>query len=76
MLRAALERGDIRQVARYTLDSKLSSKTHRDDFSGVLLKPGNEFKASGKHEVANLAYQVGLYFYPEHKGLKAAISAE
>ena len=76
MLRAAFERGDIRQVARYTLDLKLSSKTHRDDFSGVLLKLGNEFKASGKHEVADLAYQVGLYFYPEHKGLKAAISAE
>ncbi len=73
LLRGALARGDMQQVARHTLGSKLSAATYRDDFSTMLVELGGEFEADGRFEIADLAYRVGLYFYPEHDGLKLSL---
>jgi len=75
LLRGALARGDMQQVARHTLGSKLSAGTYRDDFSAVLIELGNEFECSEQFEAADLAYRVGLFFYPEHAGLNAALES-
>lgn len=75
LLRGAFERSDMEQVARYTLESKLSADSYRDDFSTVLLELGDEFEAADQTETADLAYQVGLYFYPDDKGLKSALES-
>jgi hypothetical protein len=72
LLRRALARGDMQQVARYTLDRKLSEDSYREDFSAVLVQLGNEFESADQPDIADLAYQVGLYFFPEHEGLKMA----
>jgi hypothetical protein len=62
----------MQQVARYTLDRKLSEDSYREDFSAVLVQLGNEFESADQPDIADLAYQVGLYFFPEHEGLKMA----
>jgi len=63
LLRGAFGRGDMEQIARYTLEKKLSADSYRDDFSNVLLELGHEFESAHQVETADLAYQVGLYFY-------------
>jgi hypothetical protein len=73
LLRGALEQSDMQRVARYTLGSKLSADSYRDDFSNVLLELGNEFEAAEEPRTANLTYQVGRYFYPDHEGLRSAL---
>ncbi len=73
LLRGALERGDMQQVARYTLDSKLSADSYQDDFSTVLLELGQEFESLDQIDIASLTYQVGLYFYRDHDDLKTAL---
>jgi hypothetical protein len=75
LLRGALEQRDMEQVARYTLESKLSADSYRDDFSTVLLELGDEFESTDQIETADLAYQVGRYFYPDHEGLKSALES-
>jgi len=73
LLRAALARGDLQQVARHTLDCKLSPDTYDDDFSDILRVLGDEFLAAGQPGNASLAYRVGLYFYPDHEAFKTAL---
>jgi len=73
LLRNALARRDLHQVGRYTLDSKRSPGTYETDFSDLLLTLGNEALASGDTDIASFAYQVGLYFYPQHAGLREAL---
>jgi len=73
LLRNALTRKDFHQVGRYTLDSKRSPQTYETDFSDLLLKLGNEALASGDTDTASFAFQVGLYFYPQHAGLREAL---
>lgn len=75
LLRAAFERGDLQQVARYTLDSKLSPETYEYDFSSILLDLGKEFMSAGQHEKASLAFRVGLYYFPEHDALTGALES-
>jgi hypothetical protein len=75
LLRGAFGRGDMEQIARYTLERKLSADSYRDDFSTVLLELGHEFESTDQVETADLAYQVGLYFYPDHAGLKSALES-
>ena len=73
LLRNALARKDLHQVGRYTLDSKRSPGTYETNFSELLLTLGNEALASGDTDIASFAYQVGLYFYPQHAGLRQAL---
>lgn len=73
LLRNALARKDLHQVGRYTLDSKRSPGTYETNFSELLLTLGNEALASGDTDIASFAYQVGLYFYPQHAGLREAL---
>jgi len=73
LLRNALARKDQHQVGRYTLDSKRSPGTYQTNFSDLLLTLGNEALASGDTGIASFAYQVGLYFYPQHAGLSVAL---
>lgn len=73
LLREAIARGDMQQIGRYTLGSKWSADTYDDDFSQVLVELGSEFEVSAQLEAAELAYRVGLYFFPEHGGLDAAL---
>jgi len=73
LLRNALARKDLHQVGRYTLDSKRSPGTYETDFSDLLLTLGNETLAPGDTDIASFAYQVGLYFYPQHAGLREAL---
>jgi hypothetical protein len=73
LIRNALARGDLHQVGRYTLDSKRAPDTYATDLSQLLLDLGNEFAAQDNSDAASMAYQVGLYFYPEHEGLAAAL---
>lgn len=73
LLRSALRRGDMTQIGRYTLDSKYSPQTFGTDFSEALLELGNDFAKSEEPETASLAYQIGLYFYPEHAALRTAL---
>jgi len=75
LLRGALSRGDMQQIERHTLNSKLSADSYRNDFSALLLELGDEFEAADKIETADLTYQVGLYFYPDHKGLQSALES-
>ena len=75
LLRASIPRGDLVQIGRYLLDSKRAPDTYTDDFSTVLLELGNEFEETGDRDSASLAYQVGLYFYPEHEELGGAFAA-
>lgn len=72
LLRTPLREGDLHKIGRYTLDSKLSPQTYGTDFSSQLLELGDEFAEEGDVDAASFAYQVGLYFYPKHKNLKAA----
>ena len=73
LIRSALARGDLHQVGRYTLDSKRAPDTYGTDLSQLLLNLGNEYAAQDNTDAASLAYQVGLYFYPEHDELAAAL---
>jgi len=73
LLRGALADSDMQRVARFTLESKLSADSYRDDFSSLLLELGKEFETTNQLETADLTYQVGRYFYPGHEGLKAAL---
>jgi hypothetical protein len=73
LLRGAFGRGDMEQIARSTLERKLSADSYQDDFSAVLLELGHEFESADQVETADLAFQVGLYFYPDHAGLKSAL---
>jgi hypothetical protein len=75
LLRRAIPRGDLVQIGRYLLDSKRAPDTYGDDFSTVLLELGIEFEQAGDKDSASLAYQVGLYFYPEHGKLSSALEA-
>jgi len=75
LLRGAFGRGDMQQIARYTLERKLSADSYRDDFSAVLLELGHDFESTDQVEIADLTYQVGLYFYPDHAGLKSALES-
>ncbi len=75
LLRNALKRGDIHQLSRYTLDARRSPDTYQSDFSDTLLDLGDEFRARHDMETAGLAYEVGLFFYPEDEGLKAALGS-
>jgi hypothetical protein len=75
LLENALERGDIHQVGRYTLQSKRAPDTFATDFSGMLLQLGDQFNEDGQSDQANIAYQVGLYFYPANEGLQSAFAA-
>ena len=72
-MRNALARKDLHQVGSYTLDSKRSPGTYETNFSELLLTLGNEALASGDTDIASFAYQVGLYFYPQHAGLRQAL---
>jgi hypothetical protein len=75
LLRRAIPRGDMVQIGRYLLDSKRAPDTYADDFSTVLLELGIEFEQAGDTDSASLAYQIGLYFYPEHEELSSALAA-
>lgn len=75
LLRSALARKDLHQVGRYTLDSKRSPGTYKTDFSDLLLTLGNDALASGDTDIASFAYQVGLYFYPQHAELRLALES-
>ena len=75
LLRNAIPRGDLVQIGRYLLDSKRAPDTYAEDFSTVLLELGIEFERAGEKDSASLAYQVGLYFYPEHGELSSALEA-
>jgi hypothetical protein len=74
LLRNALPRGDLAQIGRYLLDSRRAPDTYSRDFSSVLLELGIEFEDRGEHDTARLAYEVGLYFYPEHEQLSRALA--
>ena len=52
-----------------------SADSYRDDFSAVLLELGHEFESADQVETADLTYQVGRYFYPDHAGLKVALES-
>ena len=75
LLRGAVPRGDLVQIGRYLLDSKRAPDTYADDFSTVLLELGTEFEQAGDRESASLAYQLGLYFCPQHEELSSAFDA-
>jgi hypothetical protein len=75
LLRNAVPRGDMIQIGRYLLDSRRAPDTYANDFSAVLLELGNEFEQAGDKDAASLAYQVGLFFYPEHEKLGSAHAA-
>ena len=70
----ALRRADQHQLARYTLDSKRAPDTYMIDFSSMLLEIGGQLKDDNDSDKASLAYRFGLYFYPEHEGLTAALA--
>jgi hypothetical protein len=73
LLKGAIERQDMQQVARHTLGSQWSAKTYADDFSSVLVNLVSDFAASEKFDNAVLACRIGLYFYPEHSGFSMAL---
>jgi hypothetical protein len=73
LLRVALQRGDLHQVGRYTLDSRRATDTFQIDFSDLLLELGAEFQEQDDLDSASFTYQVGLYFYPENEKLVAAL---
>jgi hypothetical protein len=75
LLRNAIPRGDLMQIGRYLLDAKRAPDTYADDFSTVLLELGFEFEQAGEKDSASLAYQIGLYFYPQHEELSSALEA-
>jgi hypothetical protein len=75
LLRRAIPRGDLVQIGRYLLDSKRAPDTYTYDFSTVLLELGIEFEQAGDRDSASLAFQIGLYFYPEHEELSSALVA-
>jgi hypothetical protein len=75
LLRRSIPRGDLVQIGRYLLDSKRAPDTYSEDFSAVLLELGIEFEQAGDKDSASLAFQVGLYFYPEHEELSSALAA-
>ncbi len=73
LLKGAIERQDMQQVARHTLGSKLSADTYEEDFSPVLVNLVSEFAAAEQFEVATLTCRIGLYFFPEHRGFTTAL---
>jgi hypothetical protein len=44
LLRVSLQRGDLHQVGRYTLDSQRATDTFQNDFWFLLLVLGAEFQ--------------------------------
>ncbi len=73
LLRMALQRGDLHQIGRYTLDSQRATDTYQIDFSNSLLELGKEFEELNDKETASFTYRVGRYFYPENEQLVAAL---
>ncbi|MDX2413499.1 MAG: hypothetical protein QNK34_16215 [Woeseiaceae bacterium] len=73
LLRVSLQRGDRHQVSRYTLVSQRATDTFQIDFPDLLLELGAEFQEQNDVDSASFNYQVGLYFYPEHEKLLAAL---
>jgi hypothetical protein len=74
LVRTAILRGDMVQVGRYLLDAKRAPDTYAEDFPDMLLELGIEFEQEGERDAASLAYQVGLYFYPESEEMTAALT--
>ena len=73
--RNAIPRGDLVQIGRHLLDSKWAPDTHATDSSTVLLDLGAEFEQAGDRDAESLAYQIGLFFYPEHGRSSSALGA-
>lgn len=73
LLKGAIERQDMQQVARHTLGSKLSADTYEEDFSPVLVNLVSEFAAAEQFDIATLTCRIGLYFFPEHRGFTVAL---
>jgi hypothetical protein len=73
LLSGAIRSGDVQQVARYTLDSKLSPDTYGVDFSPVLVDLVGTFAAAEEFDDAALTCRIGLYFFPEHRGFAMAL---
>jgi hypothetical protein len=73
LLSSALQRGDLHQIGRYTLDSKRATDTYQIDFSELLLELGKECEERNDTETASFTFRVGLFFYPEHVNLAAAL---
>jgi len=75
LVRTAIRRGDMVQIGRYLLDAKRAPDTYAEDFLDLLLELGIEFEQEGSKDEASLAYQLGLYFYPESEELTTAFAA-
>ncbi len=75
LLNSALQRRDLHQVGRYTLDSKAATDTYQVDFSNLLLELGNEFEERNDKQIADFTYRIGLFFYPEQENLLAALES-
>ena len=73
LLKGAIARGDMQQVARHTLGSKWSADTYEYDFSPVLVNLVSEFAAAEQYDAALLTCRIGLFFYPEHRGFAMAL---
>ena len=75
LLRDPIARSDLAQIGRYLLDSKRAPDTYANEFWDVLLELGIEFEEKGDRDAARFSYRVGLFFYPEHEELTAALKA-
>ena len=58
-------------VKRTVVTSPHCNRTFREDYGEL----GAEFEQAGDKDSASFAYQVGLYFYPEHGKLSSALEA-
>ena len=71
LTRAAIQRDDHYQIARYMTHAILSPDTHGDDLSKIYLALGKEFVEEGALDFASFAFRYGLYLYPDDADLKA-----
>jgi hypothetical protein len=75
ILRLAFNPFDESKIYRYLTLSLRSPDTYHLDLAPTLIELGREFLSSDEFENADIAYQIGLYFYPDHIGLKKALAA-
>lgn len=75
LLRPAFYPLNLQKIVRYMALSIRSPDSFQADKAPVILQLGREFSSRGERQNASIAYQVGLYFYPDHPELVSAFEA-
>jgi hypothetical protein len=75
LMKAALDRNDHYQVARYLQNETLFPDSAGKNFAPEILSLAKDYEAAGDRERASFAFRYGLAFFPDNIALKASFEA-